>query len=172
MAMDNNAAERALRNPIVGRKNYYGSGSVWSAHFAAMMFSVLQTVLLWSLNPHQWLSAFLQACADHGARAQWTSAHFSLADDARTPSSVSSPCARDVVTLCQRFSGDRRPRSRRYLLTPDPVCRFLHMQTDGPMALSRCTQKGERLEGLSDDAEPTSNVAGACCIITSELPTQ
>ena len=35
--MDNNTAERILRNPAVGRKNYYGSGSVWSAHFAAMM---------------------------------------------------------------------------------------------------------------------------------------
>jgi transposase len=66
VAMDNNAAERILRNPVVGRKNYYGSGSVWSAHLAAMMFSVIQTVLLWGLNPHHWLSAFLQACADHG----------------------------------------------------------------------------------------------------------
>jgi transposase len=66
VAMDNNTAERTLRNPVVGRKNYYGSGSVWSAHLAAMMFSVLQTVLLWGLNPHHWLSAFLQACADHG----------------------------------------------------------------------------------------------------------
>jgi len=33
-----------------GRKNYYGSGSVWSAHLAAMMFSVLQTRVLWHLN--------------------------------------------------------------------------------------------------------------------------
>lgn len=66
VAMDNNTAERTLRNPVVGRKNYYGSGSVWSAHLAARMFSVLQTVLLWSLNPHHWLSAFLQACAANG----------------------------------------------------------------------------------------------------------
>ena len=35
VAMDNNTAERTLRNPVVGRKNYYGSGSVWSAHLAA-----------------------------------------------------------------------------------------------------------------------------------------
>ena len=66
VAMDNNTAERTLRNPVVGRKNYYGSGSVWSAHLAARMFSVLQTVLLWGLNPHHWLSVFLQACADNG----------------------------------------------------------------------------------------------------------
>ncbi len=69
VAMDNNTAERILRNPVVGRKNDYGSGSVWSAHLAAMMFSVIQTVLLWGLNPHHWLHAFLQACADHGGQS-------------------------------------------------------------------------------------------------------
>jgi transposase len=69
VAMDNNTAERVLRNPVVGRKNYYGSGSVWSAHFATMMFSVLQTILLWGLNPHHWLSAFLQGCADNGGQS-------------------------------------------------------------------------------------------------------
>ena len=67
--MDNNTAERILRNPVVGRKNSYGSGSVWSAHLAAMMFSVLQTVLLWGLNPHHWLRAFLQACAESGGQS-------------------------------------------------------------------------------------------------------
>jgi transposase len=69
VAMDNNTAERILRNPVIGRKNYYGSGSVWSAHLAAMMFSVVQTVLLWGLNPHHWLRAFLQACAENGGQS-------------------------------------------------------------------------------------------------------
>jgi transposase len=69
VAMDNNTAERILRNPVVGRKNYYGSGSVWSAHLAATMFSVIQTVLLWGLNPHHWLHAFLQACADNAGQS-------------------------------------------------------------------------------------------------------
>ncbi len=69
VAMDHNTAERILRNPVVDRKNYYGSGSVWSAHLAAMMFSVLQTILLWGLNPHHWLSAFLQACAANGGQS-------------------------------------------------------------------------------------------------------
>jgi transposase len=69
VAMDNNSAERILRTPVVGRKNYDGSGSVWSAHLAARMFSVLQTVLLWGLNPHHWLTAFLQACAENGGKS-------------------------------------------------------------------------------------------------------
>ena len=60
VALDNNSAERALRTPVVGRKNYYGSGSIWSAHLAAMMFSVLQTLLVWGLNPRHWLSAFFR----------------------------------------------------------------------------------------------------------------
>lgn len=64
--MDNNAAERAIRNPVTGRKNYYGSGSVWSSQLAAMMFTMLQTILLWGLNPRHWLYAFLQVCAENG----------------------------------------------------------------------------------------------------------
>lgn len=67
--MDNNQAERSLRNAVTGRKRYYGSGSVWSAALAAMMFTVLQTVLLWDLNPRHWLSDYLTACADNGGRA-------------------------------------------------------------------------------------------------------
>src|SRR2546423_155663 len=66
VAMDNNTAERSLRNPVVGRNNYYGSGRVWSAYQAAMMVIVLQTILLWGLNPHPWLSAFFEACAGKG----------------------------------------------------------------------------------------------------------
>ena len=64
--MDNNTAERAARLPVVGRKNFYGSGSEWSGQLAAAMYSVLMTVKLWGLNPRTWLSAYLQACADNG----------------------------------------------------------------------------------------------------------
>lgn len=67
--MDNNVAERAQRNEVVGRKNYYGSGSVWSGKLAAMLFTVFQTLLLWKLNPRLWLSEYLQACAQHGGQA-------------------------------------------------------------------------------------------------------
>ena len=64
--MDNNTAERRMRNPVTGRKNYYGSGSSWSARLAAMMFSLFQTLLLWKLNPHHWLFDYLTACAENG----------------------------------------------------------------------------------------------------------
>jgi transposase len=67
--MDNNVAERDARLAVVGRKNFYGSGSEWSGQLAATMYSLLMTVKLWRLNARTWLSAYLQACADNGNRA-------------------------------------------------------------------------------------------------------
>lgn len=67
--MDNNTAERAERGPVVGRKNYYGSGATWAGQLAAMLFSLLQTLTLWNLNPRRWLTAYLEACARAGGTA-------------------------------------------------------------------------------------------------------
>jgi transposase len=67
--MDNNTAERAERGPVVGRKNYYGSGSRSSGQLAAMLFSLLQTLALWNINPRVWLTEYLQACAHAGGQA-------------------------------------------------------------------------------------------------------
>ena len=67
--MDNNTAERDARLAVVGRKNFYGSGSEWSAQLAATMYSLLMTVKLWKINPRTWLSAYLQACADNANQA-------------------------------------------------------------------------------------------------------
>jgi transposase len=69
VSMDNNTAERAIRNPVVGRKNYYGSGTIWSATLSALMFTTLQTVLQWGINPRHWLHSFLSACAENGGVA-------------------------------------------------------------------------------------------------------
>ncbi len=62
--LDNNIAENAVRGPVVGRKNYYGSGSIWSSQFAASMFTVLLTLdQVWAINARLWMTEFLQACA-------------------------------------------------------------------------------------------------------------
>jgi transposase len=74
--MDNNTAEQRMRNPGMGRKNYYGSGSQWSAHLAAMMFSIFQTLLLWKLNPFHWLHCYITACAENDGHAPKNSADF------------------------------------------------------------------------------------------------
>jgi len=67
--LDNNQAERVLRGPVVGRKNYRGSGAVWSGELAAMQFSVFQTLCLWDMNPRVWLGAYLAGCARAGGEA-------------------------------------------------------------------------------------------------------
>jgi transposase len=67
--MDNNTAERSERGPVVGRKNSYGSGAVWSGRLAAMLFSLFQTLALWGINPRLWLTAYLTASAEAGGQA-------------------------------------------------------------------------------------------------------
>src|SRR5512142_1730196 len=66
---DNNTAERSERGPVVGRKNYYGSGSLWSGRLAAMLFSLFQTLALWGINPRAWLTSSLTARAEAGGQA-------------------------------------------------------------------------------------------------------
>ena len=67
--MDNNASERTLRGPALGRKNYYGSGSVWSGRLAVTMFSILATLELWNVNPRRWLTWYFDACAVEGGQS-------------------------------------------------------------------------------------------------------
>ncbi len=67
--MDNNYGERLIRNPAVGRKNYYGSGAEWSGRLAVMMFSIFATLTLWKINPRKWLSWYFKSCAESGGQA-------------------------------------------------------------------------------------------------------
>jgi transposase len=66
--MDNNTAERGLRGSVVGRKNYYGSGAVWSAELAAALFTIFGTLKLWKLNVHTWLLGYFYECALLGGK--------------------------------------------------------------------------------------------------------
>lgn len=63
LPLDNNYGERLIRNPAVGRKNYYGSGAEWSGRLAMMLFSIFATLALWRINPRTWLSWYFEACA-------------------------------------------------------------------------------------------------------------
>jgi transposase len=66
--LDNNASERAGRGPAVARKNFYGSGSLWSGRLAATMFSLLATLAHWQINPRSWLTGYLESCATAGGK--------------------------------------------------------------------------------------------------------
>jgi hypothetical protein len=64
--LDNNECERLLRTPVVGRKNFYGSGARSSGELAAMLWSILATAEMNDLNPILFLTALLGACAEKG----------------------------------------------------------------------------------------------------------
>jgi transposase len=68
LPLDNNTAERAIRGPVVGRKNYYGSGAQWSAELAGHAWTILGTARMAGLNPRAYLSAYLGACAAGGGK--------------------------------------------------------------------------------------------------------
>jgi transposase len=65
---DNNASERRERGPAVARKNFYGSGSLWSGPQAAALFSICATLSLWKLNPRNWLTWYFEHCAAAGGQ--------------------------------------------------------------------------------------------------------
>ena len=63
--LDNNASERRARGPALGRKNYYGSGALWSGRLAAMLFSLFATLNLAKINIRTWLTWYLECCAEN-----------------------------------------------------------------------------------------------------------
>ena len=66
LPLDNNTSERALRGPVVGRKNFYGSGSTTSAELASRVWTITATTERAGLNPLVYLGAYLHACAQAG----------------------------------------------------------------------------------------------------------
>ena len=65
---DNNAAERALRGPVIGRRLSFGSDSKTGAKFTARMYSVVATLATNGIDVRRWLEAWLAACAKNGRR--------------------------------------------------------------------------------------------------------
>jgi hypothetical protein len=64
--LDNNATERAIRGPVVGRKNHYGSKSRRGTQVAATLYTVLETAKLHAIDPAAYLAAAIRA-AETGA---------------------------------------------------------------------------------------------------------
>jgi len=64
--MDNNIAERAQRGVAVGRKVFYGAGSLVSGHMAAHLYSLFGTWSNAGLNLRTTLTDYLNFCVDNG----------------------------------------------------------------------------------------------------------
>lgn len=54
--LDNGEAERRIRTPVVGRKNYYGTRSEKGARVASLMFSMIQTCVQQGVEPFSYLT--------------------------------------------------------------------------------------------------------------------
>ena len=53
--VDNGEAERQIRGPVVGRKNFYGNRSEAGARVAGLMYSLLGTATKLGIDPHEYL---------------------------------------------------------------------------------------------------------------------
>ena len=68
ISLDNNAAERALRRPVITRKNAYGSRNDDAARLAARIWTVTATAEMAGLNVLTYLTAYLDACGRNGGK--------------------------------------------------------------------------------------------------------
>jgi transposase len=53
--LDNNATERAIRGPVVGRRNHFGSKSQRGTEVAAVFYTLLETAKLCGVDPARYL---------------------------------------------------------------------------------------------------------------------
>lgn len=63
--LDNNGTERAIRGPVVGRKNHYGSKSRRGTEVAAILYTLVETAKLHHVDPTTYLTEAVRA-ADRG----------------------------------------------------------------------------------------------------------
>lgn len=65
--MDNNLAERYIRMPVVGRKNYLGHQTQRSGQMGAILYSIVLTCQLHAISPFDFLTRYFQTCAEDHA---------------------------------------------------------------------------------------------------------
>ena len=68
VCLSNNAAERALRGITLGRKSWLFAGSHRGGQRAAIMYTLIGTAKMNSVDPQAWLADVLARIADHPAR--------------------------------------------------------------------------------------------------------
>lgn len=61
LALDNNDMERAIRGPVTGRKNHFGSKSLKTAEVAATWYTVIETCKACGIDPKRYVNEALTA---------------------------------------------------------------------------------------------------------------
>ena len=65
VAIDNNAAERAMRPLVLGRRNWTFAGSDRGAENAATIMTIIETAKANNLNPQDYIADLLSRLPDH-----------------------------------------------------------------------------------------------------------
>jgi len=60
LPIDNNSQERQLRNPVVGRKTWYGTHSKRGAKTMAVLFSLVESCKLNKINPREYFKKLVE----------------------------------------------------------------------------------------------------------------
>lgn len=74
LPIDNNAQERLLRSPVIGRKTWYGTHSPRGARTASILFSIVESCKLNGLNPRQYLRDLVYSA--HQGQGMFTPAQY------------------------------------------------------------------------------------------------
>lgn len=74
LPIDNNPQERLLRNPVIGRKTWYGTHSKRGAETAAILFSLVESCKLNKVNPREYFRNLIQDL--HQKKPAYTPAEF------------------------------------------------------------------------------------------------
>lgn len=80
LPIDNNPQERLLRNPVIGRKTWYGTHSKQGAETAAILFSLVESCKLNQLNPREYFKKLVSDL--HAGRPPRTPSEFNRDRDA------------------------------------------------------------------------------------------
>jgi transposase len=72
--IDNNSQERLLRNPVVGRKTWYGTHSKRGAETMAILFSLVESCKLNKINPREYFKRLVETL--HRGEKPFTPATF------------------------------------------------------------------------------------------------
>jgi hypothetical protein len=71
LALDNNGTERAIRGPVVSRKNHYGSKSKRGTEVAVIFCSLVETAKLHDVDPARYLRGAALAAERGEALLPW-----------------------------------------------------------------------------------------------------
>ena len=76
LPIDNNSQERLLRNPVIGRKTWYGTHSKRGALTTAILFSLVESCKLVGVNPRTYFKKLVEDL--HSGKSAYTPSAFKL----------------------------------------------------------------------------------------------